>query len=276
MTSDLKERTKPTVKRFSCGGHQFGVAPDPETGRWDHDQHAARTLACLGKGETVAFDAVDALCELLSEGAVEIGQGIKAAQCVVKFKAGIKANPSRFYPEFALIYLMLMADGKLDFEHTIRPDFHLHCQPDNAEVRSRRFGHFRLDYGMGAIPSQSAWLRASMRTALRDFPKREATPLCPDLVVAAFAINIDKGWCEDGGLWAEYADWASERRNISEPMLYRALLYREGYEDIPDVMAKDPNDPYRVLFNVMRSRRDADRYHHEGAFLESLGLYLIS
>lgn len=276
MTSDLKERTKPAVKRFSCGGHQFSVSPDPETGHWDHDQHAARTLACFGNGETVAYDAVDMLCRLLTEGAVEVEQGIKAAQSVVKFKAGIKANPSAFYPEFALIYLMMMADGRLEFEHTVRPGFHLDCQVERAEVRSRRHGQFRIDYQMGSIPSQAAWLRAAMRTASKDFPKREATPLCPDLVVAAFAININEGWDEDSELWAEYADWASGSPNISEPILYRALFYRDGYADVPSVMPDDPDNPYRVLFNVRRSHRDAERYHHEGAFLQSLGFYSIS
>ena len=276
MTSDLRERTKPAVKRFSCGGHQFAISPDPETGRWDHDQHAARTLASFGNGETVAFDAVDALCRLLSEGAVEVGQGVKAAQCVVKFKAGIKANPNAVFPEFALIYLMLMADGKLEFEHAVRPSFYSDCWPGLVEVRSRKAGQFRLDYRMDRIPSQAAWLRAAMRTASRDFPKREAAMLHPDLVVAAFAINIDEGWCEDDGLWAEYADWASSSPDISEPMLYRALLYGAGAADMPDVLPNSPDNPYRVLFNTMRSRRDAARYHHEGAFLEMLGFYSIS
>lgn len=276
MTSDLRERTKPAVKRFTCGGHHFALSPDPDTGRWDHNQHGAQTLARFGKGETVAFDAVEALCLLLSEGAVEAGQGIKAVQSVVKFKAGTRANPSACFPEFALVYLMLMAAGKLEFEHAVRPSFHMDCQPEKAEVRSRRFSQFRLDYKMDNIPSQSAWLRAAMLTASRDFPKREAVPLCPDLVVAAFAINIDKGWGDDVGLWAEYADWASGSPNVSESMLYRALFYRDGHTDIPEVMPDDPDDPYRVLFNVMRSRRDAERYHHEGAFLQSLRFYAIS
>ena len=276
MTSDLKERTKLTTKRFSCGGRQFTVSLDPETGLWDHDQHAARTLAHFGSGETMSFEAVAALCRLLSEGAVEIGQGIKAAQCAAKFKAGVKANPSEFYPEFALIYLMLMADGKLEFEHAVRPGFYEDCQPDRTEVRSRRFGTFRTEYKLDNIPSQAAWLRVAMQAAERIPPGRDAVRLHPDIIVASFAINVDRGWDEDDGLWAEYAEWAAGGRNVSESLLSRTLFYRDGYSDIPAEMPKSPDDPYRVIFNVLRARRDGAEYQHAGAFLGTIALYAVS
>ena len=198
--------------RFVCGKQTFTLKRDPDTGRWDHDSHALKTVHLYQRdGMADNFKIVDVVCEMLSDGLTTPDRGVAAAKKMWKIANRERPCIKGVVPEVVMAYLKMES-----FDSSVaalwNPDLRSGSasiyHPDNFHRSSERWS--RLLPPFDPDVNESAWLRHAMAAcdSMRGSEPYDDTEFNPEQVVTLIVPNLGSAWLQDLKLWPDYLEWA--------------------------------------------------------------------
>ena len=256
--------------RFVCGKQTFTLKRDPDTGIWDHDSHALKTVHLYKRdGDAANFKIVDVICEMLSDGLTTPERGIQAAKKLWKIAIGERPRFLEVVPDVLIACLKM---GNLD-ESVVG----LWCQKFSTMSSFARSASSSAEFeSWSELPSlcfdpdvqEGEWLRQAMAAcdAKRDSVPFDDHGFNPELAVVVAALNMRSAWQQDLQLWSDYLEWACrypplhavaaaalpmmygdrERLQLAETPLHEIIVNLDG-EDRNDFFGQPVADLWRVL-----------------------------